>query len=192
MHALVTWGLGVTQCNYAAINLNRVNQLAPKKERLILYNSLVAPHLNYADTIWGGCGSKNTNKLQRTQNAAVKSMLGRKKQDSATEALKTANLHPLEEKRRIHEAVYAHKALKGNLPTAICRQYQQQQSQMNNRSTARQVLTIPIHRTELYKKSPLYRTIKTWNSIPDDIKHTETTTSFRKKFQSHLLNTFKT
>ena len=180
------------KANYAAINLNRVNQLVPKKERLILYNSLVAPHLNYADTVWGGCGSKNTNKLQRTQNAAVKSMLGRKKQDSATEALKTANLLPLEEKRRIHEAVYAHKALKGNLPTAICRQYQQQQSQMNNRSTARQVLTIPIHRTELYKKSPLYRTIKTWNSIPDDIKHTETTTSFRKKFQSHLLNTFKT
>lgn len=175
----------------AVRNLNRVNQLLPLKSSLLLYNSLVASHLNYADTVWGGCGSKNKNKLQRTQNAAVKSMLGMRKYDSASEALKKAHLLPLEEKRKIHEGVYVHKALKGNLPLAVCRQFQQQQSQMNNRSTNRKILTIPKHKTEKYKNSPFYRTISTWNNIPQSIKDSETTTTFKHNLQSQQMKAYR-
>ena len=189
----LNWNRQVNEVNkkasYAARNLSRINHLIPNKARLLLYNSLVATHLNYADTVWGGCGSKNKNKLQRTQNAAVKSLLGMKKYDSASEALKKANLLPLEEKRKIHEGVYVHKALKGNLPTATCRKYKEQQ--MNNRSIVKKILTIPKHRRELYKNSPFYRTITTWNQIPQAIKNTETTTTFKNSYQKHKLKTYK-
>lgn len=191
----LNWNKQVNEVNkkasYAARNLSRINQLIPIKARSILYNSLVATHLNYADTVWGGCGSKNQNKLQRTQNSAVKSLLGMKKHESASEALKKANMIPLEEKRKIHEGVYVHKALKGNLPTATCRKYREQQSQMNNRSTVKKILTIPKHRRELYKNSPFYRTIITWNNIPQEIKNSETTTNFKQRYQSHKLKTYK-
>ena len=168
-------------------NLSRVNHLLPLKTGLILYNSLVASHFNYTDTVWGGCGSINKNKLQRTQNSAAKSILGMSKRESSTKALKEAHLLPLEEKRKIHEGVYTKKALSGNLPAAICRQYQQQQSTMNNRSTNRKILKIPKHKTEKYKDSPFYRTISTWNSIPLEIKNAETTATFKKKYQAHKI-----
>ena len=122
---------------------------------------MVASHFNYADTVWGGCNSKNKNKLQRTQNAAVKSIIGLKPRDSSTQALKKAKLITLEEKRKVHEAVYVHKALSGKLPRSICQQYQNHQSLKNYRSADKQILTIPKHKTESYKKSPLYRTINT-------------------------------
>ena len=35
------------KARYAAINLNRVNQLLPFKSRMTLYNCLVASHFNY-------------------------------------------------------------------------------------------------------------------------------------------------
>ena len=79
----------------------------------------------------------------------------------------------------------------GKLPTAICRQYKQQQSTMNNRSTSRQTLKIPKHKTEHYKNSPFYRTVTTWNSIPQDIKDTETSTTFKKKYQAHITTAYK-
>ena len=41
--------------NFAVRNLNRVNQLLTVKTGILLYNSLVASHLNYADTVWSGC-----------------------------------------------------------------------------------------------------------------------------------------
>ena len=99
----LNWNIQVHAVNkkakLAARNLNRINNLVPTKSAIMLYNSLVATHFNYANTVWSGCGSKNRNKLQRTQNSAVKSLLGRSKQDSTKDALKDANLLPLQEKR---------------------------------------------------------------------------------------------
>ena len=176
------------KARYAVRNLKRTNHILPFKLRLLLYNSLVASHFNYADTVWGGCNSKNKNKLQRTQNAAVKSIIGLKPRDSSTQALKKAKLITLEEKRKVHEAVYVHKALSGKLPRSICQQYQNHQSLKNYRSADKQILTIPKHKTESYKKSPLYRTINTWNNTPNEMKTTETST-FKKNYQSHVQKT---
>ena len=116
------------KANYAVRNLQRVNMLLPFKPKILLYNSLVASHFNYADTVWAGCSTKDQNKLQRTQNLAVKSILavrscilGMKKNQSAAAALKSAKLLPLVEKRKIHEAVFIHKGLQHKLPLSICK-----------------------------------------------------------------------
>lgn len=188
----LNWNKHINQVNkkarYAARNLQRTNQLLPFKTRLLLYNSLVASHFNYADTVWGGCNIQNKNKLQRTQNAVIKSILGMKLRESSTLALSSANLLTLEEKRKVHESVYVHKALSGKLPISICTQYKEQKSLKNYRSADKQILTIPIHKTETYKSSPMYRTITTWNNTPQNLKSTDTPT-FKKNYQKHLLKT---
>ena len=111
----MNWNRQINEVNKkarnATINLQRINQLLPFKSRMILYNSLVASHFSYADTVWAGCSTKNQNKLQRTQNMAVKSMLGLKRDASSETALKKANLLPLNQKRKIHEAVYINMVL---------------------------------------------------------------------------------
>ena len=104
---------------------------------------------------------------------AVKSMLGLKRLDSSDEALKTANLLTLDQKRKVHEAVYIQKGLTGKLPAAVCREYKEYLPLRNNRSAMRKILTIPKHKTQQFENSPLYRTIKTWNSIPQNLKDTE-------------------
>ena len=185
----LNWNKQVNETNkrarYAARNLQRTSHLLPFKPRLILYNSLVAAHFNYGDTVWGGCGIKNKNKLQRTQNYVIKGMLGMKTTDSTVDALSKANLLSLDDKRKVHDAVYVHKALTGALPTAVCQKYQEHQPLRKLRSTEKQVLTIPKHNTENYKNSPLYRSIQAWNSTPTDLKKMEIGT-FKQKLQAHL------
>ena len=69
-------------------NVHRANKFLPMKQKRILYNSLVTPHLSYCDIIWNKCGRQNSNKLQQAQNFAAKSILGLSKYSSPTEALK--------------------------------------------------------------------------------------------------------
>ena len=179
------------KAKYAARNLQRINNLVPLRSRLLLYNSLVASHLKYADTVWAGCDVADKQKLQRTQNLAVKSILGMKKYDSASEALKKAKLLPLDHKQKIHEAVYIHKGLAHKLPSPICDQYNQLKPQStSSRSIDQQLLNIPCHKTEKYKHSPLYRTIKIWNSIPLNIKTIENSSTFKKNLQQHFQKNF--
>ena len=106
--------------------------------------------------------------------------------DSSDEALKKANLLTLDDKRKVHDAVYVHKALSGKLPEKINQKYQKQQSLKPHRSAERQMLNIPKHKLENYKHSPLYRTITAWNTTPIEIRNTETTT-FKKNLQAHIL-----
>ena len=165
-------------------NLQRINHILPFKYKLILYNSLVASHFNYCDTVWGGCNLRNKNKLQRTQNLAVKSMLGMKKDASSETALKQANMLTLQDKREIHEAVFTHKALAGRQPAATISSYQKHLSLKNNRTAEKKILSIPKHKTENFKNSPIYRTIKTWNNIPQELK-VEENINFKSRLQKH-------
>lgn len=167
-------------------NLHRINQLIPLRHRKLLYNSLVASHYNYADTVWSGCGTTNEKKLQITQNYAARSILGIGKRTSATDALKTLQFLTLKEKRHLHEAVYVKKAMQNKLPLEIVEQYKNQLSKLNLRSSAKLTLNVPPHKTQQYQNSPMFRTIKSWNNTPADLR-TDTTNTFKVKLQSHLL-----
>ena len=175
------------KANNSIRNLHRINQLIPLKHRILLYNSLVASHYNYSDTVWSGCGVANEKKLQTTQNFAARSILGKSKYSSATEALKTLKFLPLKQKRKVHEAVYVHKALNEKLPRETTQQYRDYEPKTNLRSSKTHRLNIPKHSTEQYKRGPLYRTLKTWNSVPEELRTDLTTPNFKKKYQEHLI-----
>ena len=175
------------KANNSIRNLHRINNLIPLKHRILLYNSLVASHYNYCDTVWSGLGVVNEKKLQTTQNFAARSILGMSKYSSATEALQTLKFLPLKEKRKIHEAVYVHKALSGKAPKEVVNQYKEQKSKQNLRSSKHRTLNIPKHSSEQYKRGPLYRTLKTWNSIPETLRSNITTTTFKNNYQAYLI-----
>ena len=191
----LNWSKQIQEVNkkakYAARNLQRVNMLIPIKSRLLLYKSLVASHLKYADTVWAGGNARDINKLQRTQNLAVKSILGMRRRESATEAMKAANLLPIRDKMKIHQAVYIHKALHDKLPTQICEQYKQLKPNTEYRSAEQNKLTIASHKTEKFKNSTLYRTVQTWNSIPCETKKIKNSSTFKNNYQKHLQSLFK-
>ena len=166
-------------------NLYRVNQFIPMKQRRLLYTALVTPHFSYADIIWNNCGSVNSNKIQQAQNFAAKSMLGLKKHTSSTDALKKLELIPLAEKRKINLAVHVKKSLEGVAPANIQQIYQNQMSNVNNRAADRRDLNYPKHRLQQYQCGSLYSSIKTWNSVPVNIRNNNITT-FKKNLQTYM------
>ena len=122
-----------------------------------------------ADVIWSGCSKGNKQKLQRVQNFALKSILGMKKSDSATTALKKLNFLNLKQRRLVHETGFAHKSIFNEHPSTLNHIYQQQQSTANTRSATRGKLNVPKHRTSKYEDSPFYRTLTAWNTAPTEL-----------------------
>ena len=168
-------------------NLHRINSIVPLKQRLQLYNALVIPHFSYGDVIWGGCGQVNAKRLQTTQNYAVKSMLGMRKSDSASEALSQLKLLNLTQRRQVHEAVFVHKALINKHPDNINKMYGAQLPKSNTRAAATKKLNLPNHRTSKYQQSTLFRTTRTWNSLPKSLDY-DNTTQLKTKFQRYLID----
>ena len=109
-----------------------------------------------------------------------------KKTDSTTEARSRLNFLTLKEKRKVHEAVFVQKAMTNKLPMNITKQYLEHLSTNDLRSSYKGRLTVPKHKTKKYEQSTLYRTISTWNMIPNDLPTYETNV-FQSEYQSRLL-----
>ena len=168
-------------------NLHRVNHLLPIKTRIYLYNTLVTPYFDYADVVYGGCNKKNSKYLQTAQNFAIRSITGTKKSISPRESFQKLKFLNLEQRRLVHEAVFAHKSFLDKNPQLINLQYLKQLSTSHTRNSSHSSLNLPSHRCSKYQKSPFYRTIKAWNSSPKDIP-THNIKIFKKYFQRNLID----
>merc|ERR1712121_605170 len=133
---------------------------------MTLYNTLIVSIFNYADIIWGGCYKTNGKKLQVTQDFAARSILGRSNLESGKQALRELKLLNLEQRRVVHESVFAHKGLCEKLPRNIQNRFKLYQSKFYTRKSKNHKLNIPQHNLSKFKKSPIYRTITSWNKAP--------------------------
>ena len=188
---LLNWTKQIRITKRNAINVirqvNRINKFIPQKYRLMLYQTLISPKFDYADIIWGGCSVKNERYLQSAQNFAVKSILGRRKFDSGTEALNDLKLINLKKRRMVHEAVFAHKSLSGKTTLTVNKRFCNFKPKFNTRNSTKNKLNIPQHNSTKFKKSPLYRTIMSWNkSLP--CLNLENIQKHKDAFQQSLLN----
>ena len=169
-------------------NLHRINHLLPMKLKVNLYNALVCPHFDYADVVWGGCSKTDSKKLQIAQNFAAKSITGNRKYDSATHSMSKLRFLNLHQRRTIHETVYTHKSLLQLNPHNSNTSYQQLRPTSNTRNSTVGKLNLPKHHTTKYQHSPLYRTVKSWNSCPNHLSQT-TIKEHKTQLQKHLINT---
>ena len=172
---------------YATRCLNRVNHLLPVKVKVNLYNALITPHFDYADIIWGGLTKANSNKLQIVQNYAAKSITGCKKYDSATASLQKLRFLKLDQRRTVHEATFTHKSMLQLNPKNINAEFMEHKPTSNTRYAVSGKLNLPIHSTSKYAASPLYRSIKSWNAVPDELPR-ENIKTLKNSFQKCLIN----
>ena len=167
--------------------VSRINKFLPLKLKVTLYKTLISPIFNYCDIIWGGCNKKDSKKLQCAQNFAIRTIVGKSKRESVRENLKELKLLNLEKRRTVHECVFAHKALNLKLPKLICQKYNNFKPIPKTRQYTNSKLNIPKHKQSKFRKSPIFRTIISWNKAPPHFtfgniqKH-------KKEFQEYLLN----
>ena len=155
-----------------------------------MYHAVISPQFSYADVVWGGCLQKESDSLQRIQNFAAKSITGHRKYDSASNSLNQLNLLNLQQRRKVHETVFIHKALLQKSTANLNEQYNQYISTANTRQAEARKLTIPAHKTSKFERSPLYRTILSWNRCPPNLTF-DSIKSHKNSLQKFMQNSPK-
>ena len=163
-------------------NLRRFFYMLPLQQKINLYNAIVSPQFDYGDVLWGGCNQKEINSLQRIQNFAVKSILGKKRKYSVKKCMKKLKFLNLEQRRKIHLTVFTHKAILNKSSKNLHETISSYLPKFNTRNSTNKNITIPAHNTSKFKRSPLYKMIKL-GMIPQTI--------FRRITLSYIKNIIK-
>ena len=177
-------------------NLARASKVLPQEAKRILYDSLVAPHLSYADVVWDGCLREQQNELQRVHNFAARMVTGAAKYTSATMALQRLGMVPLVEKRRIHQAVMARKLINGTGPRELCGIFagvthlSQDNLKDRLRSGTKMLIQPKQHRTARFERSTIHRMSKAWNLLPTNIKNIDDPRKFKINVQRELTRAY--
>ena len=94
--------------------LNRIKHLLPLDARVALYNSLIRPLFDLADTIWGDRDNfALMHDLQVLQNKGAKVILDLPNYASSTNALKTLRWPTLSQERLVHRHITTFKYIHG-------------------------------------------------------------------------------
>ena len=66
----------VSKINQRIGLLRRVRNILPKATLNLLFKSLILPHFDYCDVVWGNAGTGHLSRLDKLQNTAGKVILG--------------------------------------------------------------------------------------------------------------------
>ena len=169
-------------CYHKLRNISKMKYYLSTEQMQILVQSLVISSLDYCNGLYYGINSKQLKQLQCIQNRACKTILGLKRKDHVSNHLKELHWLRIQERIEFKIILLTYKALNGLSPSYIS-----ELLQYNNISGSRS----PSLKTYIAKSSMGSRANTSvapclWNALPDEIKHVDNISVFKKLLKSYL------
>ena len=160
--------------------LKRARSFVPYETLRSVYMSLVQPHFDYCDSVWGNCTKALANKLQKLQNRAARILTHSNYDANADFLIQQLGWKKLHSQRSIHKAVMIYKSLNGLAPDYLSAKFLDRSSVCNYslRDTEGK-LAVPMPHTNYMKNSFSYSGAVLWNSLPIELRQANSLTAFR-------------
>ena len=90
--------------------IKRVRQFVPPATLHLIYKALIQPHFDYCNVVWGSCGIKLADKLQKLQNRAARALTFSRYDANASQLFQNLNCKNLSTQRDIQKALMVFRA----------------------------------------------------------------------------------
>ena len=177
----------VNACNSHIRNLWYLASKLSFKMKIQLVHTLIHSRLDYCNSILYGISSKDMARLQKAQNSAVRFIFGRGKRSHVTKLLMKVHFLPVRYRILFKIALLVYKCINNNAPlylkelillrepTNFSLRIDNDFFLLNNPN--------PPH-LKCTEKSFCYSAPKIWNSLPYNIRSSESVTAFKKKIKT--------
>ena len=170
----LTWDAHVSalvkKCYGILIGLAHVRHSIPSNLLPMVVNALVISHIRYCLAVFGNGSLKNMHRLQKIQNFALRVISGRRKFDHISDVRDDLGWPTVPQLYEQHCFTFIHKILRSGEPQALA-SHLQANSTLRSRNTRQDAdLALPRVRTESGRRRLFYRTVRSYNDLPDELK----------------------
>lgn len=138
-----------------------------QKSKIMLCDSLVLSHYNFADSIYGPClDSLTSRRIQKTQNSCLRFIFGIKRRNRISHKLRDAEWLNMFNRRKLHLACTFHKIMLFKNPPYLYNKISFRTDVHNINIRNRGNVTIPKHKTHKFRRSFSYQIAHIYNSSP--------------------------
>ncbi len=167
--------------------LHRAREFLNLNTKILLYKSLVLPHMDYCDLIYMCTTEHNLQRLQYIQNCACRIILRADNYTSVKEMRQELKLPTLRQRRTIHMAMECHKNVY-NPESGLQSMFIQQDitRTRRTRTTDTNTMLIPQVRSMVGRKSFAYRGPYFWNNLDRESRLLENKNSFKNHISKQI------
>ncbi|KAL3045386.1 hypothetical protein OYC64_013622 [Pagothenia borchgrevinki] len=159
----------------------------PAAERLI--HAFVSSRLDHCNSLLYGISTTSLNRLQRVQNAAARLLTHTNSWHHITPVLKELHWLPVSHRIQYKLLVLTYKALHHLAPPYLTDLLILYQPPRSLRSTSAGFLSIPRAKLRSFgDRAFSVAAPKLWNSLPQDLRESESLTLFQSRLKTHLFN----
>ena len=168
--------------------INKMRDYLPQHILLLLYNSLVLPHLNYCIILWGCCNKYLLERLYKLQKRAVRIVTQSSYLSHSKPLFIKLRILPIFQLYEYNLGIFMFLFKKQLLPDMFNSLFIQNSDVHNYDTRTKSHLrveygTLKFSHTILTYKGPIF-----WNNLPNSIKESVSLNSFKKKLKNFLLN----
>ena len=171
--------------------IKKLKHFLPTPALLMLYYSIVYPHILYGIIIWGSTYTSHLNNLQLIQNKAVRAICSLNWREHVTPCFHRLKILKIKDVAKLEIAKFVHQSVNHSLPMYF--QFYFHKVSMTHkrctRSSSSDKLSIPLYLTNRAQRSIKYQGSKTWNSIPPVIRCLKLK-KFSQKYRVQLLTSY--
>ena len=167
--------------------LTKLKFTLPCNVLYMLYNSIVVPHLNYCNYIWGNTYKSHLTKINIIQKKAVRTISKSSWRFPSAPLFRQLNILPLHELIAFNTLIFMYCVHYRLLPEKYCNMFFVN-SELHSYNTRQ---SHHFHQQKFRLTSSLnsisYTGVKEWNMLEDSIKSSTTITKFKKQCRTYLL-----
>ena len=168
--------------------IKRIRHLTPFNVLIKVYNSLIQPHFDYCNVVWGNCNKGLSEKLQRLQNRAARILMSASYDSNLDDLFRALGWRRLHYQRLEQKSILMYKTLHGmTLDYLRSRFVYRDNARAYRLRNTENKLVLPQPRTDYLKRSFLYSGAQLWNNLPVDLRQASSLTDFKSKLSRHSL-----
>ncbi|MCG8066696.1 MAG: hypothetical protein JAY84_02445 [Candidatus Thiodiazotropha taylori] len=162
-----------------------VNQTSLKQ----YFNAYVLPVFDYGCVVWGNTTTANTLRLVKLQKRAARIILKADFLTPSEQLFRELKWLPFPKRVEYHTCLMVYKGINGLAPGYISSMftYVSEHHGRCTRSTSSDLLYVPRSHSSQFDRAFSVLGPKLWNSLPADIRNSETVNRFKNALKRHLL-----
>lgn len=155
--------------------------------KILLCDSLVLSHFNHCDSVYGPClDSCDVRRIQKVQNSCLRLIYGIRHRQRISHKLRDAKWLNMYNRRKLHMTYFFYKIVKYKSPSYLHDKISYRTDIHNINIRRKNLLTIPRHNKQLFKRSFSYN-IATCINLINVSGSAHSNLTFKKNYKKYLL-----
>ena len=160
------------QKSYGSLKLIYGNRSVLNRDsKRTLCDSLVLSRFNFCNVLYGPFLSfVDRQRIQKLQNSCLRLIYGIRRRNAISYKLIECKWLNMERRRTLHSLCLYHKIIRYKCPPYLYNKISYRTDIHNLNLRHRGLLSIPIHRTEFFKRSYSYQVVNAYNRVPSELR----------------------